>query len=186
MPIAAPIAAPIGAPPGERRQGLGTRGIDTRGLIPLAGEHLLGSQNVIHSTASTHEYDNVTWRTSASSPVAALFADRLREPRHPCAEDLPMCAGSAAALAAPSQQATRHARRVYVGGLPPTANEQNIATFMSNALAAVGGTTAGPGACHKASARVRQHACFLFPQPACRAPSVCLQETFDCDHRAPH
>ena len=47
--------------------------------------------------------------------------------------------------AAPSQQATRHARRIYVGGLPPTANEQNIATFFSNALAAVGGTTAGPG-----------------------------------------
>ena len=33
-----------------------------------------------------------------------------------------------------------------MGGLPPTANEQNIATFFSNALAAVGGTTAGPGA----------------------------------------
>ncbi len=47
----------------------------------------------------------------------------------------------------PSQQATRHARRIYVGGLPPTANEQNIATFFSNALAAVGGTTAGPGTC---------------------------------------
>ncbi|DBA82258.1 hypothetical protein WJX79_009108 [Trebouxia sp. C0005] len=47
----------------------------------------------------------------------------------------------------PSQQATRHARRIYVGGLPPTANEQNIATFFSNALAAVGGTTAGPGPC---------------------------------------
>ena len=47
--------------------------------------------------------------------------------------------------AAPSQQATRHARRIYVGGLPPSSNEQNIATFFSNALAAVGGTTAGPG-----------------------------------------
>ena len=33
-----------------------------------------------------------------------------------------------------------------MGGLPPTGNEQNIATFFSNALAAVGGTTAGPGA----------------------------------------
>jgi len=52
---------------------------------------------------------------------------------------------SAGALAAPSQQATRHARRVYVGGLPPTATEQNVATFFSNALAAIGGTTAGPG-----------------------------------------
>eukprot|EP00877_Chromochloris_zofingiensis_P002842 jgi/Chrzof1/12559/UNPLg00511.t1 len=43
-----------------------------------------------------------------------------------------------------SQQATRHARRVYVGGLPPTANEQSVATFFSHALAAVGGTAA-PG-----------------------------------------
>ena len=49
--------------------------------------------------------------------------------------------------AAMSQQATRHARRIYVGGLPPSANEQNIQTFFSNALAAVGGTTAGPGMC---------------------------------------
>ena len=54
--------------------------------------------------------------------------------------------GGVPGVAPPSQQATRHARRIYVGGLPPTANEQNIATFFSNALAAVGGTTAGPGA----------------------------------------
>ncbi|CAL5222289.1 g4628 [Coccomyxa viridis] len=53
--------------------------------------------------------------------------------------------GLSLAAQPPSQQATRHARRVYVGGLPPTGNEQNIATFFSNALAAVGGTTAGPG-----------------------------------------
>jgi splicing factor U2AF subunit len=51
------------------------------------------------------------------------------------------------AASAMSQQATRHARRIYVGGLPPQANEQNIQTFFSNALAAVGGTTAGPGMC---------------------------------------
>jgi splicing factor U2AF subunit len=44
-------------------------------------------------------------------------------------------------------QATRHARRVYVGGLPPTAREDALAGFLSNALAAVGGTTAGPGPC---------------------------------------
>lgn len=30
---------------------------------------------------------------------------------------------------AASQQATRHARRIYVGGLPPSASEQNISTF---------------------------------------------------------
>ncbi|CDY40493.1 BnaC09g14510D [Brassica napus] len=44
-----------------------------------------------------------------------------------------------------TQQATRHARRVYVGGLPPTANKQSVATFFSQVMSAVGGNTAGPG-----------------------------------------
>ncbi|EOA34924.1 hypothetical protein CARUB_v10020009mg [Capsella rubella] len=44
-----------------------------------------------------------------------------------------------------TQQATRHARRVYVGGLPPTANEQSVATFFSQVMSAIGGNTAGPG-----------------------------------------
>ncbi|XP_020525056.1 splicing factor U2af large subunit B isoform X7 [Amborella trichopoda] len=44
-----------------------------------------------------------------------------------------------------TQQATRHARRVYVGGLPPMANEQTIATFFSHVMSAIGGNTAGPG-----------------------------------------
>ncbi|CAA7022177.1 unnamed protein product [Microthlaspi erraticum] len=44
-----------------------------------------------------------------------------------------------------TQQATRHARRVYVGGLSPLANEQTVATFFSQVMAAVGGNTAGPG-----------------------------------------
>ncbi|XWS29316.1 hypothetical protein CRYUN_Cryun24cG0018600 [Craigia yunnanensis] len=44
-----------------------------------------------------------------------------------------------------TQQATRHARRVYVGGLSPTANEQSIAIFFSQVMAAIGGNTAGPG-----------------------------------------
>ncbi|KAK9681919.1 hypothetical protein RND81_10G036900 [Saponaria officinalis] len=44
-----------------------------------------------------------------------------------------------------TQQATRHARRVYVGGLPPSANEQTIATFFSRVMTAVGGNAAGPG-----------------------------------------
>ncbi|KAJ0888788.1 putative RNA recognition motif domain, nucleotide-binding alpha-beta plait domain superfamily [Helianthus annuus] len=43
------------------------------------------------------------------------------------------------------QQATRHARRVYVGGLSPTANEQTVATFFSHVMSAIGGNTAGPG-----------------------------------------
>lgn len=44
-----------------------------------------------------------------------------------------------------TQQATRHARRVYVGGLPPMANEQTIATFFSRVMAAIGGNSAGAG-----------------------------------------
>ncbi|XWS33741.1 hypothetical protein CRYUN_Cryun22dG0109500 [Craigia yunnanensis] len=44
-----------------------------------------------------------------------------------------------------TQQATRHARRVYVGGLSPTANEQSVAIFFSQVMAAIGGNTAGPG-----------------------------------------
>ncbi|XP_057544212.1 splicing factor U2af large subunit B-like [Amaranthus tricolor] len=44
-----------------------------------------------------------------------------------------------------TQQATRHARRVYVGGLPPSANEQTIATFFSQIMTTVGGNAAGPG-----------------------------------------
>ncbi|KAL5725967.1 hypothetical protein ACHQM5_009046 [Ranunculus cassubicifolius] len=43
-----------------------------------------------------------------------------------------------------TEQATRHARRVYVGGLSPTTNEQSVATFFSQVMAAIGGNTAGP------------------------------------------
>ncbi|KAJ4981611.1 hypothetical protein NE237_032448 [Protea cynaroides] len=48
-------------------------------------------------------------------------------------------------IQAMTQQATRHARRVYVGGLPPMANEQTIATFFSQVMAAIGGNTSGSG-----------------------------------------
>ncbi|GFP96681.1 splicing factor u2af large subunit a [Phtheirospermum japonicum] len=44
-----------------------------------------------------------------------------------------------------TQQATRFARRVYVGGLPPLANEQTITRFFSHVMNAVGGNSAGPG-----------------------------------------
>ncbi|KAK4271521.1 hypothetical protein QN277_020207 [Acacia crassicarpa] len=43
------------------------------------------------------------------------------------------------------QQATRHARRVYVGGLPPFTNEQAVAAFFSHVMAAIGGNSAGAG-----------------------------------------
>ncbi|KAK4386624.1 Splicing factor U2af large subunit A [Sesamum angolense] len=48
-------------------------------------------------------------------------------------------------IQAMTQQATRHARRVYVGGLPPLANEQTISRFFSHVMNAVGGNSAGPG-----------------------------------------
>ncbi|XP_026400592.1 splicing factor U2af large subunit B-like isoform X3 [Papaver somniferum] len=44
-----------------------------------------------------------------------------------------------------TEQDTRHARRVYVGGLSSMANEQSVATFFSQVMEAVGGNTAGPG-----------------------------------------
>ncbi|KAJ8526495.1 hypothetical protein K7X08_028972 [Anisodus acutangulus] len=44
-----------------------------------------------------------------------------------------------------TQQATRHARRVYVGGLPPSANEQSVATYFNHVMSAISGNTAGPG-----------------------------------------
>jgi splicing factor U2AF subunit len=46
---------------------------------------------------------------------------------------IPDNASSSAAVAShaggANQQATRHARRIYVGGLPPSAGEDNIASF---------------------------------------------------------
>nr|GMD01814.1 splicing factor U2af large subunit A-like isoform X1 [Ipomoea batatas]GME10563.1 splicing factor U2af large subunit A-like isoform X1 [Ipomoea batatas] len=47
-------------------------------------------------------------------------------------------------IQAMTQQATRHARRVYVGGLPPSANEQSVAIFFNHVMSAIGGNTAGP------------------------------------------
>lgn len=80
-----------------------------------------------------------------------------------------------AMAAPPSQQATRHARRVYVGGLPPTAHEQSIAQFFSSALAAVGGSSAGPGA----RTACTEHRCnavaSMSSAPSCRCtPSMCI------------
>ncbi|KAL6542859.1 hypothetical protein OROHE_010379 [Orobanche hederae] len=48
-------------------------------------------------------------------------------------------------LTSEANQATRFARRVYVGGLPPLANEQTISRFFSHVMNAVGGNSAGPG-----------------------------------------
>ncbi|PIM98807.1 Splicing factor U2AF, large subunit (RRM superfamily) [Handroanthus impetiginosus] len=48
-------------------------------------------------------------------------------------------------IQAMTQQVTGHARRVYVGGLPPLANEQTISRFFSHVMNAIGGNSAGPG-----------------------------------------
>lgn len=44
-------------------------------------------------------------------------------------DDLPANIASSAQTGAANQQATRHARRIYVGGLPPDTKEESIATF---------------------------------------------------------
>lgn len=44
-------------------------------------------------------------------------------------ESLPGNLAASAQAGAANQQATRHARRIYVGGLPPHAKEGDIATF---------------------------------------------------------
>ncbi|KAH7284730.1 hypothetical protein KP509_34G068300 [Ceratopteris richardii] len=48
---------------------------------------------------------------------------------------------SAMPMQAMTQQAMKHARRVYVGGLPPLADEQTIATFFNQVMKAIGGSS---------------------------------------------
>ena len=45
--------------------------------------------------------------------------------------------------------------------LPPTATEANVATFFSNALAAIGGTTAGPGVRRCCVSGASMHCCYV-------------------------
>ncbi|TKW02061.2 hypothetical protein SEVIR_8G214600v4 [Setaria viridis] len=68
------------------------------------------------------------------TPIPGMFPNLLMGPMNPLIQPQAM-----------TQQATRHARRVYVGGLPPTANEQTVAIFFNGVMAAIGGNTAGPG-----------------------------------------
>ncbi|XP_010446758.1 PREDICTED: splicing factor U2af large subunit A isoform X1 [Camelina sativa] len=73
-------------------------------------------------------------------PGAGMFPNMFPLPTGQPFGGLPMMP-----IQAMTQQATRHARRVYVGGLSPTANEQSVATFFSQVMAVVGGNTSGPG-----------------------------------------
>ena len=45
-----------------------------------------------------------------------------------------------------TMQATRHARRIYVGGVPLQTNETQLSTFFNNALIAINGTNGDDGA----------------------------------------
>ncbi|XP_022887798.1 splicing factor U2af large subunit B isoform X1 [Olea europaea var. sylvestris] len=87
----------------------------------------------VAATAATGQMPGIT------PPIPGMFPNMF-----------PMASGQFGALPvmpvqAMTQQATRHARRVYVGGLPPTANEQSVATYFSHVMSAIGGNTAGPG-----------------------------------------
>eukprot|EP00854_Cymbomonas_tetramitiformis_P012917 gene12917-15266_t len=75
----------------------------------------------------------------APALALALGAPAVVNPLNPLAAVAGMPGLGGFPPQAMTQQATRHARRVYVGGLPPLANEQSIAKFFSQALAAVGG-----------------------------------------------
>ncbi|XP_052727266.1 splicing factor U2af large subunit A isoform X4 [Vigna angularis] len=78
--------------------------------------------------------------TGANPAIPGMFPNMF-----PLATNQPFSALPVMPVQAMTQQATRHARRVYVGGLPPTANEQSVATFFSQVMAKIGGNTAGPG-----------------------------------------
>ncbi|KAL1357934.1 hypothetical protein HN51_009764 [Arachis hypogaea] len=78
--------------------------------------------------------------TGANPAIPGMFPNMF-----PLATSQPFSALPVMPVQAMTQQATRHARRVYVGGLPPTANEQSVATFFSQVMAKIGGNTAGPG-----------------------------------------
>ncbi|CAA7393646.1 unnamed protein product [Spirodela intermedia] len=73
----------------------------------------------------------------APAPIPGMFPNLMLQGQFPSIPVMP--------VQAMTQQATRHARRVYVGGLSPIANEQSVATFFSQVMAAIGGNTAGPG-----------------------------------------
>ncbi|GKU99068.1 hypothetical protein SLEP1_g11970 [Rubroshorea leprosula] len=92
--------------------------------------------------------------TASATAGAAVATGQIPSPSPPIPGVLPnffpLATGQFGALPvmpvqAMTQQATRHARRVYVGGLSPTANEQSVAIFFNQVMAAIGGNTAGPG-----------------------------------------
>lgn len=97
-----------------------------------------------------NEQDEKSKSAAYESSESSYDGDRKREGkrRKRTGFDVPPQEDSQNALAPTvpvNQQATRHARRVYVGGLPPGSTESGIGKFFANAMAAVGGNAAGPG-----------------------------------------
>ncbi|XP_022637299.1 splicing factor U2af large subunit A isoform X2 [Vigna radiata var. radiata] len=113
-----------------------TSGFD---MAPPASAMLAGASAVtvwkIH--IKLHKLGQIT---GANPAIPGMFPNMF-----PLATSQPFSALPVMPVQAMTQQATRHARRVYVGGLPPTANEQSVATFFSQVMAKIGGNTAGPG-----------------------------------------
>lgn len=161
VPDMASIAATLGL-----SSGLGAPGLGGAGMAGLGG---LGMPSGESARAAHH--------TTALQLVAGAGTDRLVHALAPTMLLLP--AGGAST--AHSQQATRHARRVYVGGLPPTATEQSVSSFFSHALAAIGGNTAGPGA-PRAAAALRQLAFSCTHAHACHAAAA--DDRYRCCLRA--
>ncbi|XP_022960291.1 splicing factor U2af large subunit B-like isoform X7 [Cucurbita moschata] len=107
------------------------------GYLPLCADN--GRE--LTSVAFMCKKDQCTGQIPGTTPaIPGMFPAMF-----PLATGQPFGALPVMPVQAMTQQATRHARRVYVGGLPPTANEQSVATFFSQVMAAIGGNTAGPG-----------------------------------------
>ncbi|KAL5981639.1 hypothetical protein ACLOJK_015702 [Asimina triloba] len=134
-------------------KGMGDAGTDPDLVLLLIQgvDHIIGqSLLLVHKQKATSlRSKRISGFDMAPSASATMFgaatAGQLAGP-HPTIPGMinmfTMPAGqfgtlSVVPIQALTQQATRHARRVYVGGLPPTSNEQ--------VMAAIGGNTAGPG-----------------------------------------
>nr|Q2QKB3.1 RecName: Full=Splicing factor U2af large subunit A; AltName: Full=U2 auxiliary factor 65 kDa subunit A; AltName: Full=U2 small nuclear ribonucleoprotein auxiliary factor large subunit A; Short=U2 snRNP auxiliary factor large subunit A [Triticum aestivum]AAY84881.1 U2AF large subunit [Triticum aestivum] len=107
------------------------------------------SRSPLRSESQSKRMSGFDQRPSEAIPILAPDATPSQLPELPAANPgmfpnmLPNLV-NVPALGQPlamTQQATRHARRVYVGGLPPIANEQTVAVFFNQVMAAIGGNT---------------------------------------------
>ncbi|PON99832.1 U2 snRNP auxilliary factor, large subunit, splicing factor [Trema orientale] len=113
------------------------------GIVPQSSHTTASSDHVPISSSTNQALAPVKCQLpwgGANPTMPGMFPTMF-----PLATGQPFGALPVMPVQAMTQQATRHARRVYVGGLPPTATEQSVATFFSQVMAAIGGNTAGPG-----------------------------------------